>query len=386
MRQQEDKINQLLIHLFNKHGVKGEVDDDNKIILPDQFIKAYCQLYDKTSTDITVLQLDVIFVIGLGKEIIESCAGIGSNIDEAANDAFKNFVTNSFHVILAAFFSQKYDEQISREEWVIDNKKYDVISSHIGIRGQKPEIFSTKWIEQFNTTVQKQKLSGSIHWIRLFYAFSDNKVNVCEVLLDNNIWESVQLKSAKFDLPLSDNYYSVRLFFILQNGWDMSRLAAAIVWISNKYPEDDGEKIIEYFQKIGMSPLDAEMAYIMIPLAFSHAFLKRVVPNAITTKATIINAKKDSFEIDLIQNTFYIQTYEWAKQEIEKNLIEKESLIQLLIKSSTFNAFNEALNNGSQPEDLEFSGSVIYLDNYLINNDDLKVIERPKRKFFRKFW
>ncbi|MDU1903786.1 MAG: DUF6348 family protein [Dysgonomonas sp.] len=367
MKDFESKLNNLLLELFQKHGVNGSFIEDENIIFLDQCIKAHCHLYDKTATQTTVVQLDIIIEIGLDKVICESCAGLGINMEEAVSDSFNSFVRNSFHTILAAFFSSEYDDQVVRNERTIGSIPYDVVSSQIGIRGKQPDKLSTKWIKQFENEIKKQELDNGINWIRIFYAISGNQITTSEVLINNNTDTSLQDIARTFDLTLTEDFYTLRLFYILQSKWDFGRLSAIILWASQYCGEKDFEVIEDVFSGLGMSALDIGKAYAMIPLAISYAFIEKIAPNALTTKAQIMNKEKQTFDIDLNDEFFFSESYKWAKNSINNNLINRDSLIGVLQMSSLFNALNNALNNGSNPEDLKFSETILILDDYTAN-------------------
>jgi|GEM_PF-1651574 len=388
MVEYELKLNNLLLELFQKHNINGFIIEEDNTIFLDKCIKTHCHLYDKTSTQITVVQLDVIFEIGLDKYICESGAGLGENLDEAVADSFNSFVRNSFHTIFAAFFSSEYDGEVLRNVWFINSCKYEVVCSPIGIRGKKPETFSERWIAQFEETLQNQKLDTGINWIRLFYAISNNQVTTCEVLVNNETEYSLQDIASKFDIPLSKDFYTLRLLYILQNGFDFGRLSAIIAWACQYYGDAHYEVIKNIFSGLGMSALDIEKAYIMIPLGISQVFIEKIVSNSPTTKAIIMNKEKQAFEIDLKDECFFINSYEWAKSAIDNTIKDSSSLIQILQMSSRFNVLNDALNKGSNPEDLEFSETIVFLDDYPSHIkkdiDHVHVVE--KKKPFWKFW
>ena len=45
----------------------------------------------------------------------------------------------------------------------------------------------------------------------------DKQMMVCEVLLDNELWETVQRKMEKLNWAAKDEFYSMRIFLILQD-------------------------------------------------------------------------------------------------------------------------------------------------------------------------
>lgn len=116
--------------------------------------------------------------------MIESFAGLGTTAEQATAEVRQNFIVNSFPVVLAAFFAP-YDEQITREEWMIGGQKRQVVLGNIGDRGTLPEPReqSLEWFKLFEEKVKAKTLTGELHWLRLYYAQMQSQPQVCEVLL-----------------------------------------------------------------------------------------------------------------------------------------------------------------------------------------------------------
>ena len=164
----------------------------------------------------SIFKLDVILTIEEGRSIIESSVGIGEDDNEAAIDAFEQFTLNSFHVLLSSFFTPDFNNKVNVEEWNIGKQKFDAIFSNVSMRGQAPQPLPMEWFKNFAETVKRQNITKDIHWVRLFYAISNNELINCEVLLDNEDWIEVQDKAATFALPNAEKYLSLRMFFVLK--------------------------------------------------------------------------------------------------------------------------------------------------------------------------
>lgn len=215
LKEGETQLTKALLQLFEQHGVICVLDEDT-IIFPEQRISSQLWLHKHPSTVGSVFKLDVILTIEEDRSIIESSVGIGEDDNEAAIDAFEQFVVNSFHVLLASFFTTEYNNHINVEEWTIGGQQFDVIFSNVCIRGQAPQPMPLQWIEKFVGIAQQQTLTSEIHWVRLFYALSNNELMTCEVLLDNDDWMEVQEKAKRISLPHAEKYLSLRMFFVLK--------------------------------------------------------------------------------------------------------------------------------------------------------------------------
>lgn len=357
-----NRSNRVLAEIFRKHNIECEIQGDS-IIFEKQQITAATKVFDRTSSAAKVLQIDVKLNIGLGRSIVESCAGFGDDFESALANAWENFLRNSFHVLLGAFFSTEYDDQIHRYQWNINGNTYEVTMSNIGLRGKLPEKLETKWHDQLEEIIQSQKLTHETHWIRLYQAQAAGEVYSCEILLDNDVWTDVESTVQKFDFPQTEKFLSVRVFMVLKSNFDISRTAMIIAWMADAEYDDMQNRLIEQ----GLSTLDTEKAEVFIPLAFGRAFLKKNIKSTFSDTATIQNDDEKSFEINLNNEKFYTAAYKLAEDILENGCVNYDLFKTLVLQSSEVNAYNNALNEGAKPEDLDdasFGAPSIYLPSY----------------------
>jgi hypothetical protein len=64
--------------------------------------------------------------------------------------------------------------------------------------------------------IKKMKLTNDLHWIKVFVAKIPNEDIVVEFLLDNNKYKMGEKELRKFKWLNLDEYYSFRLFIILE--------------------------------------------------------------------------------------------------------------------------------------------------------------------------
>ena len=213
----EDSI-AFLLSLFQEHDISAVLEDD-WVILVDYGLRATCAVYPHKPTNTSrTLQLDICLEINMGRALIESFAGIGATWEEALADAWRNFIDNSFHVILTAFFTDQHDAQITRETWNIDGEDRPIIIGNIGLRSGDAAVsnsLSMDWLTTLEEKIKEQPLAEGSHWIRVFYAQMNNEALSCEVLLDNETWIDLQDEMADFAWPAHAAFYSVRLFLII---------------------------------------------------------------------------------------------------------------------------------------------------------------------------
>ena len=73
------------------------------------------------------------------------------------------------------------------------------------------------WYSQLEQEIKQADIGPGTHWIRLFYSQFGNETQECEVLLDNRAWQPVQMRMRTAPWLVREEWYSARLFLILQD-------------------------------------------------------------------------------------------------------------------------------------------------------------------------
>ncbi|MXO33491.1 hypothetical protein GFU95_00495 [Apibacter sp. B3889] len=160
------------------------------------------------------IRLDITLLLASKKTISESYLGIGKNKISAIQNAFQNFVANSFHVFLSAFWQITNDDQIGIEEWEIKGKKWKVYIGNFGCKGDFniPENLF-KIIEE---QIQEENLEEDLYWLRIYYANVNSREIMIETLKNNEVWPEMENKLKTVAWDSSDKFYSLRNFIILK--------------------------------------------------------------------------------------------------------------------------------------------------------------------------
>jgi len=392
LTQYTEYLTGLLAESFSEHGIRCYVSGD-LVVFPMQRMTAYARLFDRSSSPSNlVLQLDITLEIGLGRKIIESLVGLGMDEENAIKDAWKNFINSSLHVFLSAFFTSAFDDQVSKEEWIIDGRKHEVVMSNVAVRGNAPVPVPLDWLTQFEDMIKSSELSAGTHWIRLYYSQSQREMMVTEILLDNDIWSSKEAIIRKFKYPTDNEFFSLRVFLILTSGNDVSRAASVLAWRE----ENNKNSILDELMTGGMSHMEAEKAEILIPLAFGRVFLKGITTASFSDEAVVHNELNDEFVIHLNDEPVFTEAFTLAEKIMEEGCVDKQHFQNIIVQSSEFNAYNQALLDGSSPEDMNkssFGSPIIYLPHYKYE-DKLQVVSTKtpvtdnayKKKEWWKFW
>jgi hypothetical protein len=370
--------NPFLLDLFRQHGIEGAADD-HWITFSSSDCKANAEIVREMDKPGSVsVQLDVRFVASPGRTIIESFVGLGETREQAVDNARQNFLANTFHVLLAAFFQPK-DSQVNREEWIIGGQKKRVTLGNVGIRGQVPGDGqeAMRWFQAFQEKIQQRKLSEGINWIRLFFAQMEGKTISCEVLLNNEAWPEVQAEMAAFPWPLGQEFYSVRVFMIVEGGVDLSQ---AISLMSRQSDDEVLEKLLAQ----GMPRPQAEKMIALIPLAFGRLLLQSMKVGLANTAILQNPATGKSREIRLDQDPTFIEASRIALEAQIHGHLSQEQSRNLMLRGAEVDAVNQAMDAGSKPEDLDLSPPIIFSSDESFEPSSLPDAARGKPWW--KFW
>lgn len=161
-------------------------------------------------------RLDVHVLLNNEGEIIEECfAGLGEG-DVGKSDALKNFLANSYHVLLAAFWKKNDPRLVTAERWRVGKKTYIAFVGNFGVRGAEgvvPEI-PAGLFECIRRAAKSAPLTHDCCWIRSFAGGTDGDMTF-ESLLNNEVWEPGLKALRSVTWSKSQDYYSVRNFIVL---------------------------------------------------------------------------------------------------------------------------------------------------------------------------
>ena len=211
-------LNDILHKLLESHGVSASVHSD-WIETSTGHKLAASVVREMPSPEGTVnLQLD--FYVNLPDErlLIESFAGLGTSRDEAIKDGFRNYVSNSFHVILSLISDVANTDQVENEEWTINGRKRNVVIGGMGIRRFTDAEFNppTEWFSAVQKQVELLPLDEHCHWIRCYYAQMDGESMATEALLDNEKSSILVDTMKQFEWPIDSEFYGLRIFLVVQ--------------------------------------------------------------------------------------------------------------------------------------------------------------------------
>ncbi len=203
-------INSLKL-IFDKHGVNCTVEDD--WVIPYGRLPAIRAFWYPSEQN---GRLDIQVLVENDVLIEECFAGIGAG-SQGYYDALQNFMVNSLHVFLAAFWDLNDSEQVVTERWQVLDESYSVYIGNFGTRSSEQVNFSIPngLLAEIENTLKKESLHENTHWIRIFFCNVSGE-QIFEALLDNKNWESGVSCLKQISWEKNEGYYSIRNFILLR--------------------------------------------------------------------------------------------------------------------------------------------------------------------------
>jgi hypothetical protein len=331
------------------HEVAATRDGDALVFAGTDMRLSAAIVSEQTFSTHASVQLDVRFEIGPGRTIIESCAGIGESIPDAVENAKRSFVANAFHVLVAAF-ARASKGQVNEERWESGGHTFRAILGNMTGRGEAPQTAApTRWIEDVEAMVRAAKLTPRTHWLRVYCARSAGDDHVTEVLLDNEPWPELAARVAAFAWPKTDGFYSVRIFVVLDGGFDTSRAVAAL----HRLADRPDEEIVRALVAEGASPAHAEKLVDFVPIAFGRPVLKRLGVRAEGEGVIVVGGAERTFR--LTDDPVFADALALANEAYTRGAIAPDVFKSVVMRGAELRAVNEALSAGSHAKDLVLS-------------------------------
>ncbi len=356
-------VNELLLELFRAHGVDAEPQGD-WIVFVGKTIRAKASVVGETAeNDRTSIQLDVRLETVPGRTVIESFAGIGQTRDKAIADAFSSFAATTFHVLLAVYFGCEESPHASQEEWAIGGRTGRVTVGDVGVRGKPPvqgeELVG--WFGHLRENIQEKQLRPGTHWVRLFYGQMQGRAMACEVLLNNRVWEEVQAEMAAVEWPSGQEFYSVRVFLVLQvqTGGSVSP-ESAVAWLADIVADWDDFSEAEVYTAMveaGVPGPLADRAYTFTQTAWGRAYLAGLGVQ-FSPEYVCFNASGQVVESGHLADEPCFVT----ASRLAERYAGARGFKQLALMAADVNVVNKALNGGAKAEDLTLAPVFVQLE------------------------
>jgi hypothetical protein len=357
----------VLLELFRSHGVEA-LAEGAWITFPGRpNLRASASVARETpGSSWLSVQLDVRLQLSADRAVCESFAGVGLDREQAVADGFRNFVANSFHVLLAAFFAAPEggdDPQVSRERWAVGGSPARAVVGNVGVRGKPPVEGAAlvAWYDCLRELIQGRQLRPGTHWVRLYYGQTGGKPLACEVLLDNDVWDEVQAEMAAFAWPAGDAFYSVRIFLVLDVGKGGAVTPeAAVSWLAEmvapRQQFTEGEVFSELVEA-GVPEALADRAFKFTQIVAGRALLAGI---GVRFSEGYFCFDRDGEVVE--SGRLADEPCFAAASRLAERYGRTPGFLHLAMTSADLNAVNQALHAGSQPAELTTSPAGLFLE------------------------
>lgn len=361
-------INEVLGKLFEAHHVPT-IAGEEWVEFPQRKMRIKGAVVEENQLeDEMTIQLDIRLEAGMRRPLVESFGGVGETSEKAVKDALRNFVTGSFHPLLAAFFDIGHDH-VTQEEWSIGGRRSrafigDVLTRRLSFSEDKaPEgEVAVAWFDTFKEKITKRELRPGIHWVRLYLAQMKREVIECEVLLDNDVWEELQSEMRGIDWPLEDDFYSHRLFLVLRvEKGALPGAQTSVQWLADlvaDWPDFTQEEIVAAVENTGADRGLATRAYFLTQVAWTQSVMAKLGVK-FSPEYLCADSAGEIIETGLLAKEPYFA----AAQELAPKYTGYPGFKHLVLMSADTAAIKNALRGGSNPENLVTGPTVLLLQN-----------------------
>jgi hypothetical protein len=258
-------------------------------------------------------------------------------------------VANALHVLLAAFAGVARD-QVTEERWESGGHSLRAIIGGVTGRGQPPAGGSpTGWFPLVEAAVRAAALPKRTHWLRVYCARSAGSDHVTEVLLDGHEWRELAARLAAFAWPPADSFYSVRVFLVLDGGFDTSRAVAALHRLADR---PDAE-IVRALVAQGADAALAEKLVDFVPIAFGRPVLERLGVRASEEGVLVVGGVERRFR--LMADPVFADAVALAREAYTRGSMPGDVFRAVVMRGAELRAVNEALTAGAKAQDLSLS-------------------------------
>jgi hypothetical protein len=331
------------------HGVEATREDDTLLLTGTDMRLSAAIVSEQTFPTHATVQLDARFQIGPGRTIVESCAGVGRDVPDAVENAKRSFTANALHVLLAAFANVAHD-QVTEEPWESGRHRFRAVLGSVTGRGQPPAGGSpTGWLADVRQVVRAASLPLRTHWLRVYCARSAGTDHVTEALLDNEPWPELAARLAAFAWPPTDGFYSVRIFLVLDGGFDTSRAVAAI----HRLADRPDEEIVRALVSQGADPALAEKLVDFVPIAFGRPVLERL--GVRPSEEGVLLSGDGERRFRLMDDPVFADAIALARGAYARGTMPTDVFRAVAMRGAELRAVNEALASGAKAQDLKLS-------------------------------
>ncbi|MFI9508346.1 DUF6348 family protein [Nocardia sp. NPDC052566] len=175
------------------------------------------RLFPRESPQGIIAQLDF-EVSGPGlaaASVLESVAGYGQTWQEAISSAAAKFLRGSLHPLIAALIDRAGGgDQVHWERFEHPGSPFDLcIGPQLIYFSPNATIEAGPLLDALLHRLRAETLTQRIHWLRVFVSTDEGRIQVNEVLLDNEPWPAGEATVAA--APVGQEFCAMRTFAVL---------------------------------------------------------------------------------------------------------------------------------------------------------------------------
>ncbi|NFQ09458.1 DUF6348 family protein [Clostridium sp. CMCC3677] len=306
--------------------------------------------------------IQVIFVLKheiFDEDLLECVAGVGSNINSAIEHAVSSFSLSSLCGITHALRNEeghklkiKYYDKIN---------EFTLYKSCLTAQGKKLEGKKIDYWELLGEEIKKRLGNKRVYYIKIYASKTGNSTN-CECRINGTVNISISkiinehIKVWKIEEAL---YSEKQIFVLIQGKNTYVPYNFTPIHISNitmkaldLYKQcDSAEKYNNLYTQIfnfcADNTLTTEL-FCFIP----EIFCEFIFPEVKYSDEIILLKGNEKIQLFKEQIMSYNLIYDIIERTIKSGYYENSEIMNIVFKSSLFNAINKALNNGSKMESL----------------------------------
>lgn len=211
----DESLMHFLLGMYQSHGAEAARFGNWVIVDRGKLLARASQVEHSRHPDDLVLRVDFITVTRYG-HIVEAFAGVGSDLLAALKDACASFQDAAFHVLFKVLLGRPC-EHVECEEWVINGLPRRITFGWVRMRGEPPGDQWDSVMAGLREIIQSHSLPGGLHWVRYFYFYNPLGPPTTELLVDNEICDTLQIRAAGLPWTSTEKGYCVRIFFAIED-------------------------------------------------------------------------------------------------------------------------------------------------------------------------
>lgn len=349
--------------ILNDHGLATRRSGDHVLLLRGPGLVLRADVYPKEAAEGTrMVQLDVRLRSDLlgAETLIESCAGMGADDEAAIQHAFAKFCQASLHVLLAAFLGEECcKDQVEWETWAEGDRTWRAcVGPLLLMDSGTGDLAVTLPLSELKERALPLLKSG-VHWLRVYCSQLDRQTGV-EALLDNEPWPEGEEVLRRWRWPLSDTWYSARLFLVLcppELGSADRRLT--YFWhglraLADNPHEDDGA-IVNLLTSWGVPETQAQLLVGFLPIAFGRHIVSKLGRITLSEEFGVFDSDKRLHLAPLRAAPYFEQ----ARAVAERGQLSRDEFCAIALRSSEMSAANQILGDGKKLDGCRMSPPVL---------------------------